>query len=84
MNLENKDLAKLLLSFREGVTFVNTDEDHYKFWHIAFEGNDVYTHYGRIGKAIRESHKSFSSEFERERFVESKIIEKRKKGYKQL
>ena len=76
-------MAKLLLSFGEGTTLINTDDDHYKFWHISSDGNDVYTHYGRIGKAIRESKKSFSSEFQKEKFIETKIIEKKRKGYKQ-
>lgn len=83
MDIDNRDLAKLLLSFGGGgTTLINTEYPHYKFWHIRSVGDDVYTYYGRIGKAVRQSKKTISGEYSRNLFIGNKIIEKKNKGYK--
>src|SRR5258708_31409108 len=52
-----------------------------KFWEVTVNGNDVITHYGRIGSAVQSTTKSFSSPAEAQAARDKLIAEKTKKGY---
>lgn len=85
MEVKDKDLAKLLLSFNgQGTTLINTEESHYKFWNIQRSGSVVTTYYGRLGKSIRSTEKDLGNEFSANRFMMDKISEKRRKGYEKI
>lgn len=76
--LEIWDEAKLRLMFSNGPLLVNTEDNHYKFWHYDRFEKRVY--WGRIGSKIKSqdvSDKSGSYEY-------TKIREKLRKGYREL
>jgi cell wall assembly regulator SMI1/predicted DNA-binding WGR domain protein len=52
-----------------------------KFWEITLQGNDVVTHYGRIGSDGQSTTKSFKDSAEAKHAYDKLIAEKTKKGY---
>ena len=74
--LEIWDEAKLKLQF-PGRVFVNTQEEHYKFWSAQPITKFKYLAYwGRIGKAVQSAEVAGS--------LERKIREKINKGYREI
>jgi len=74
--LEIWDEAKLKLQF-PGRVFVNTSEEHYKFWSTSPINKYTYqVYWGRIGKTIQFSQVTGS--------LEQKIREKLNKGYREI
>ena len=84
MILETWDEAKLKLLYPQGKTFVNTKDNHYKFWHIVRKGTEVTTSWGRMGKKIQTLDKSFGYEYAADTFMDQKIREKTRKGYEEI
>lgn len=82
MNKPNKlevwDEAKLRLMFSSGSLLVNTEGDHYKFW--CYDDKEQRVYWGRIGNKIR----SQSVSKENHSYVQNKIREKLRKGYREL
>jgi predicted DNA-binding WGR domain protein len=54
-----------------------------KFWVILLQGTDVFVRFGRIGTSGQTNEKSFSSEAEAAKHVETLIGQKTKKGYRE-
>jgi predicted DNA-binding WGR domain protein len=81
MEIAQKDKVKLLLKFGPGRLFVQTLDEHYKFYHINTQGKKVVATYGRIGKTQQNDIKDFYSERQAEHYVNQKIAEKLRKGY---
>lgn len=74
--LEIWDEAKLKLLF-PGRVFVNTNEEHYKFWSaISIDRYHYRVSYGRIGKTIQTEEITGN--------IEKKIKEKINKGYREI
>lgn len=72
------DEAKLRLMFSNGPLLINTQDNHYKFWHYDQSKKIVY--WGRIGSKVRSqdvSDKSFL-------YMNQKIKEKKSKGYTRI
>lgn len=77
--LEIWDEAKLKLQFN-GRIFVNTQDEHYKFWTIEVIDKSSYRSYwGRIGKTIQSQTISGIQQD-----IDRKIREKLRKGYREL
>lgn len=76
--LEVWDEAKLRLMFSNGPLLINTDGNHYKFWH--YDKNEKKVYWGRIGNKIRSqdvSDRGYS-------YSKEKVREKINKGYREL
>jgi predicted DNA-binding WGR domain protein len=84
MILQTFDHAKLKLLFSDGRTFVCTEDTHYKVWSVAQKGNEAVVSWGRIGNRVQSQTKKFSSDWGAKRFINEKIEEKTKKGYKEI
>jgi predicted DNA-binding WGR domain protein len=72
-----------LAQYKDETILVQTSDDHNKFW-IAAIDQKTYTasiRWGRIGIAGQKQEKTFSTPHNAARFVESKMAEKRRKGY---
>jgi predicted DNA-binding WGR domain protein len=82
--LLSKDKIKLLLKFGPGRLFVNTADEHYKFYHVQVADKKCTVHFGRIGKATRIDSKEFYSNSGAEYYAQDKIKEKLKKGYVEI
>src|SRR5579864_2109861 len=52
-----------------------------KFWEITLDGNNVVTHYGRIGSDGQSTTKPFKDAGEAKNAYDKLIAEKTKKGY---
>lgn len=76
--LEVWDEAKLRLSFSNGPLLVNTEDNHYKFWH--YDRNEQKVYWGRIGNKIRSQDVSDRGYM----YAQDKIREKLRKGYREL
>ena len=62
--------------------FEYTDEVSNKFWEITLEAKQVSVTYGRIGiDNPHQVNKEFDTEEKAQKFTETKIREKDKKGY---
>jgi len=75
------DLASLLLYFPSGQLFICTECDHYKFWHVIQDKNNVNVSWGRIGNRPQKQVEKFTNSFTCHNFINKKIQEKIKKGY---
>lgn len=78
------DEAMLLLTFSDCKIFVNTEDNHYKYWTYRIDRltGDTTFYWGRIGKSTQSLSKSFGSERRAISEVNDKIREKTNKGYK--
>lgn len=63
------------------VVYVCKEEKSNKFWQYEINNLSVDVEWGRVGLEGEKQTKTFSSPSERDRFIESKIREKQKKGY---
>jgi len=81
MDIALKDKVKLLLKFGPGRLFVQTLDEHYKYYHVSHQEKRVVVTYGRIGKTQMNDVKEFYSSREAEIFAIKKINEKLNKGY---
>jgi len=64
------------------VIYINTKDQSNKFWSYEINGTDVHVKWGRIGGSSDEQMKSFKSDAEVQKFINKKVREKEKKGYK--
>lgn len=64
------------------VVYINNQSQHNKYWSYEINGTDVHVKWGRIGGTSDEQVKSFKSNAEVQKFVNKKVREKEKKGYK--
>ena len=55
-----------------------------KFWECAADGPTVTVHYGRIGTAGQTQTKEFGTEAEAASYVAKAVVDKEKKGYKEV
>ena len=79
------DEAMLLLTFGDCKIFINTEENHYKFWtyRVGLDGKATF-YWGRIGKVVQELEKDFGSKWRAVNEAEDKAREKLNKGYRLL
>lgn len=78
-----QDEKELHKRFPNGYLYVNSDANHYKFWHAKIDGTKVIVSWGRIGTKGQEQVKDFNSSSQAMFFVNQKIQEKKKKGYEE-
>ena len=65
-------------------TFINKIDQSNKFWRYTFlAGNAVQVEWGRIGLSGQSQVKNFSSNWERQRYIEKMVAEKLGKGYEE-
>lgn len=64
--------------------FICQEQQHNKFWNYTIDGNSVNIEYGRVGGSKQTDSKSFGSVYELNAFVQKKVREKEKKGYKEV
>ena len=62
--------------------YINSESQHNKFWSYEIDGNKALIKWGRIGGSSQAQTKSFSSSSEVMAFVNKKVREKERKGYK--
>jgi len=62
--------------------YINSESQSNKFWSYEVTGTDVHVKWGRIGGSSDEQLKSFGTSYEMQKFVDKKVREKEKKGYK--
>src|ERR1022692_1939405 len=65
--------------------YINNDGSANKFWSYTIDestNKSVHVKWGRIGMDSKDQTKSFSSFSEMQKFIDSKVREKEKKGYK--
>jgi predicted DNA-binding WGR domain protein len=62
----------------------NTSENSNKFWAYEIDGKSVTITWGRVGLEGESQQKSFDSSYDLDAFVQKKIREKEKKGYKKI
>jgi len=55
-----------------------------KFWSYEIRGNSVYVKWGRMGGSSQDQTQAFGSSYERDKFIDSKVKEKTRKGYRQV
>lgn len=86
MKLPVNEKAELLLLYPGGRLFFMTEDGHYKFWHIAKDGNGKVTcTWGKIGaakpqKLVRDCGDAWGAD----QFIHTKCQEKLSKGYEEL
>jgi len=64
------------------VIYINNENQSNKFWSYSVSGTTVTCKWGRVGNEPDKVVKKFSSSYEVDKFVNQKIKEKEKKGYK--
>lgn len=65
--------------------YINTEDHHNKFWGYEIINDDpptVETSHGRIGRATTTNTKSFDTSAKLQKFIDTKVREKERKGYK--
>jgi len=62
--------------------YINSGDQHNKFWSYEIEGTTAHIKWGRIGGSSQAQTKTFSSVSEVNAFISKKTREKEKKGYK--
>lgn len=77
-NIKIHDEAKLRLMFSNGPLLINTEDNHYKFWHYDQPNKIIY--WGRIGSKVRSQDASDKSFL----YINQKIKEKKSKGYTRI
>lgn len=65
----------------EVIYICNADQSN-KFWSYELSGNSVTTKWGRIGGTSDDNTKKFGSPMAAQKFIDTKVREKEKKGYK--
>ena len=64
--------------------FICSEQQHNKFWGYKIAGNNVVCKWGRVGSTEKEKSFSFPSRYSLDSYLDSKIAEKEKKGYKEV
>jgi predicted DNA-binding WGR domain protein len=55
-----------------------------KFWSYEVDGNTVNIEYGRVGGRTTKDKKSFPTTYARDRFIDKKVREKKRKNYNEI
>ena len=76
--LEVWDEAKLRLRFSNGPLLINTEGNHYKFWH--YDRSEQRVYWGRIGKKFQSMNVSDRPGV----YIQGRINNKKSNGYKEL
>jgi len=63
--------------------FVFSEGNSNKYWVVLLQGTDVFVRFGRIGTSEQTNERSFPSEEEAAKHVETLIGQKIKKGYRE-
>lgn len=72
--------------FKTEKILIQQEDEHNKFWSAVMDAKTfkVTIRWGRLGTKGQNQEKEFKSEWEAGRFIESKMSEKRRKGYQPI
>jgi len=80
----SENVKERLIKMSE-VIYTNTEGNSNKFWSYEIDSNHTTTiKWGRVGSTNSQQVKKFSSSYAAQNFIDSKIAEKTKKGYKKV